>query len=394
MEYCFAERMSKTPRSFIREILKVTEQPDIISFAGGLPNPLAFPVPELARATELVLEKEGVSALQYATTEGFLPLREWICDRYKKRYNLDVSPEEVLITHGSQQSLDLCGKVLIDKGTRVAIERPGYLGAIQAFSLFEPEFYPVNLENDGPSLQEVKISMDEGGCRLFYGVPNSQNPSGVTWSDEKRIKIAEYLTEYDSLFIEDDAYGEIRFSEKISSPVKKLAYDNVILNGTFSKIISPGMRMGWICAPKDIITHLVTAKQATDLHSSIFAQRIINRYLAEYPVDEYIKKISDKYRMLCDCMVTAIKEMLPASITFRIPDGGMFLWISLPTGCSSLDLFNHALEKGVAVLPGIPFYTNGGGENTMRLNFTNSSPEKITEGVRRLSVVLKEMGVD
>jgi 2-aminoadipate transaminase len=393
MNYCFAERMSKTPRSFIRETLKVTEQPDIISFAGGLPNPTAFPITELAHAVENVMKEEGVPALQYATTEGFLPLRKWISERYKKRYNINISPEEILITHGSQQSLDLCGKVLMDKGTRVAIERPGYLGAIQAFSIYEPQFYPVNLNSDGPDLVQLHHCMDTDLCKIFYGVPNSQNPSGVTWSDEKRRKVADYLKDYDSLFIEDDAYGEIRFSNVIPHPVKASAYENVIMNGTFSKIVSPGMRMGWICAPKEIMTHLITAKQATDLHSSIFAQRIIYRYLTENSVDQYIQKISDTYRELCICMVGAIKEMLPPSITFSVPDGGMFIWLTLPAGCSSLDLFNKALEQHVAILPGIPFYTDGGGENNMRLNFTNSTPEQITEGIRRLSLVLKKMNV-
>ena len=391
MNFPIAERMRKTPRSFIREILKVTEQPDIISFAGGLPNPSAFPVTELAQAAEDVMKEDGVASLQYATTEGFLPLREWVCKRYAKRYKIQVTPEEILITHGSQQSLDLCGKVLIDRNTHVAIERPGYLGAIQAFSLYEPEFYPINLEHDGPDMGGVYQALGGNKCRIFYGVPNSQNPSGVTWSEEKRRKVAEYLEKFETLFIEDDAYGEIRFSEYTPGPVKSWLPDQVVMNGTFSKIISPGMRMGWVCAPKEVMTHIVTAKQATDLHSSIFAQRIIYRYLTEYPIDTYIQKITEKYRMLCDCMVRAIHENLPDSVTFRVPDGGMFLWLTLPAGCSSLEIFNRALEKKVAVLPGIPFYTDGGGENTMRLNFTNSSPEQISEGIKRLSTVLKEM---
>lgn len=388
MSSLFAERMGKTPRSFIRETLKVTECPDIISFAGGLPNPTVFPVRELAEVAKDVISDEGAAALQYATTEGYLPLREWVADRYAHRYGLSVSPDEILITHGSQQCLDLCGKVFIDKGTPVAIEEPGYLGAIQAFSLFEADFVPIKLEHDGPVLDDVRTSMEKK-CRFFYGVPNSQNPSGVTWSETKRKEVAGIIGRSDSMFIEDDAYGEIRFAGDIPTPVKKYIPDQVVMNGSFSKIITPGMRMGWVCAPKEVMTQLVTAKQATDLHSSILAQRIISRYLSEYPIDSYIRKITETYQKQCECMLNAIKQEFPDSVSYTIPDGGMFIWVTLPDGCSSLEVFNKALEKKVAVLPGIPFYTHGGGENTMRLNFSNSSFDQIEEGIQRLSEVLK-----
>ncbi|PWR75175.1 PLP-dependent aminotransferase family protein [Methanospirillum stamsii] len=388
MSSLFAERMGKTPRSFIRETLKVTECPDIISFAGGLPNPTVFPVRELAEVAKDVISDEGAAALQYATTEGYLPLREWVADRYAHRYGLSVSPDEILITHGSQQCLDLCGKVFIDKGTPVAIEEPGYLGAIQAFSLYEADFVPIKLEYDGPVIDDVRDSMEKK-CRFFYGVPNSQNPSGVTWSETKRREVAGIIGSSDSMFIEDDAYGEIRFAGDIPTPVKKYIPDQVVMNGSFSKIITPGMRMGWVCAPKEVMTQLVTAKQATDLHSSILAQRIISRYLSEYPIDSYIRKITETYQKQCECMLNAIKKEFPDSVSYTIPDGGMFIWVTLPDGCSSLEVFNKALEKKIAVLPGIPFYTHGGGENTMRLNFSNSSFDQIEEGIRRLSEVLK-----
>ena len=335
MSSLFAERMGKTPRSFIRETLKVTECPDIISFAGGLPNPTVFPVRELAEVAKDVISDEGAAALQYATTEGYLPLREWVADRYAHRYGLSVSPDEILITHGSQQCLDLCGKVFIDKGTPVAIEEPGYLGAIQAFSLYEADFVPIKLEYDGPVIDDVRDSMEKK-CRFFYGVPNSQNPSGVTWSETKRKEVAEIIGSSDSVFIEDDAYGEIRFAGDIPTPVKKYIPDQVVMNGSFSKIITPGMRMGWVCAPKEVMTQLVTAKQATDLHSSILAQRIISRYLSEYPIDSYIRKITETYQKQCECMLNAIKQEFPDSVSYTIPDGGMFIWVTLPDGCSSL----------------------------------------------------------
>lgn len=391
MQYSFSNRMSTTPRSFIREILKVTEHPDIISFAGGLPNPSLFPVNELARVSEEIIRNEGRASLQYATTEGYLPLRQWIADRYKKRYGLSVLPDEILITHGSQQCLDLVGKIFLDKNTPVGIERPGYLGAIQAFSLFEPEFCPVNLEDDGPDMVEAEQVVQKKHCRLFYGVPNSQNPSGITWSLDKREAFAELVRNNGIVFIEDDAYGEIRFSGDVRRPVKSWIPDQVVMNGSFSKIIAPGMRMGWICAPSEIMTQLVTAKQATDLHSSILAQRIISRYLQEFPIDDYIHKITDTYREQCECMVRLISENFPESMKYTVPDGGMFLWVTLPEGCSSMDVFNRALEKKVAVLPGVPFYTGSGGLSTMRLNFSNSTPGQIEEGITRLAEVLREV---
>lgn len=391
MNYRFADRMRKTPRSFIRETLKVTEHPDIISFAGGLPNPSVFPVQELAKTAEEVIREDGPAALQYATTEGFLPLRNWIAERYAHRYGISVTPDEILITHGSQQCLDLIGKIFIDKGTHIGIERPGYLGAIQAFSLYEPTFVPISLEIDGPALDDLQNFLQIKDCGFFYGVPNSQNPSGITWSDEKRRAVADSLHDNKGIFIEDDAYGEIRFRGDIPRPVKTMVPDQVVMNGSFSKIITPGMRMGWICAPKPIMDQLVTAKQGTDLHSSILAQRIIYRYLSEYPIDAYIKRISDTYKCQCDSMVRSIQEHFPESVSYTIPEGGMFLWVTLPENISSMEVFERALKEKVAVLPGIPFYTDGGGFNTLRLNFTNSSHEKIEDGIIRLSRVLNRL---
>jgi 2-aminoadipate transaminase len=217
--------MRKTPRSFIRETLKVTEHPDIISFAGGLPNPSVFPVQELAKTAEEVIREDGPAALQYATTEGFLPLRNWIAERYAHRYGISVTPDEILITHGSQQCLDLIGKIFIDKGTHIGIERPGYLGAIQAFSLYEPAFVPISLEMDGPALDDLQNFLQIKDCGFFYGVPNSQNPSGITWSDEKRRAVADSLHDNKGIFIEDDAYGEIRFRGDIPRPVKTMVPD-------------------------------------------------------------------------------------------------------------------------------------------------------------------------
>lgn len=389
MPYQFAARTRKTPRSFIREILKVTERPEIISFAGGLPDPALIAVKEIAEAARLVFESEGAAALQYATTEGYAPLREFVAERYRRRLGLDASPDEILITSGSQQSLDLIGKVFIDAGEAVAIERPGYLGAIQAFSLFEPTFCPVPLGEDGPDTGALADLLQEKRIRLFYGVPNSQNPSGITWSEEKRREVAALLREAGAVFVEDDAYGELRFSGDPMTPVKKHLPEGTIMTGSFSKIAAPGMRLGWIYAEKEVIDLLTVAKQATDLHTPILTQRILARYLADNDIDAPIRRICETYRRRCDLMGGLIDDLFPEEVTHTRPDGGMFIWATLPAGISSLDLFERGLAENVAVLPGVPFYTDGGGTDTLRLNFSNATDERIEEGIRRLARVLR-----
>jgi 2-aminoadipate transaminase len=380
--------MENTPRSFIREILKVTQRPEIISFAGGLPNPDLFPVEELAETASAVIAGDGRVALQYSTTEGDLRLREWIAKRYQQRLGLEVTTDEIMITNGSQQCLDLIGKIFINKNSRVAIERPGYLGAIQAFSMYEPVFSPVPLTASGPDpvMLDQVLSNDEP-C-FFYGVPNSQNPSGITWGSGNRKEVAEVMAKHETILVEDDAYGELRFRGDPVPSLRSLLPDLTVMTGSFSKIIAPGMRMGWICAPEEIISQAVTAKQGTDLHSNILSQQIILRFLEKYPVTDHIAKITTQYAMQCNCMIDAMNQEFPSEVTFTRPDGGMFIWATLPAGYSSMELFERALKEDVAILPGIPFYTDGGGAQTMRLNFSNSTPERIEEGISRLGRVL------
>lgn len=389
--YTFATRMAKTPKSFIREILKVTEDPRIISFAGGLPNPGLIDVDGVARATAAVLKDDGRVALQYSTTEGYRPLRQFIADRYKTRLGLDISPDEILITNGSQQCLDLIGKVLISPGDHVAIERPGYLGAIQAFSLYEPVFHPVILHDDGLDLAQLAHELKANPVRLFYGVPNSQNPSGVTYSEQRRKDIAELLKGKDTLLVEDDAYGELNFDGKSQPSFRQFLPEQTIITGSFSKILAPGMRMGWVVAPPAIMEQLVIAKQASDLHSNYLSQRIAYEYLTHEDIDKKIAVIRAQYRSQGELMASLIKELMPASVRCTVPKGGMFVWVTLPDGVRSMDVFEQALKEQVAVLPGTPFYTDGGGENTLRLNFSNSTPEKIRTGVERLARVIGSM---
>jgi 2-aminoadipate transaminase len=383
--------MAKTPKSFIREILKVTEDPRIISFAGGLPNPELIDVDGVARATAAVLKDDGRAALQYSTTEGYRPLRQFIADRYKKRLGLEISPDEILITNGSQQCLDLIGKVLISAGDHVAIERPGYLGAIQAFSLYEPVFHPILLHDDGLDPAQFAHELKAHPIRFFYGVPNSQNPSGVTYSEQRRQDIAELLRGKDTLLVEDDAYGELNFAGKSLPSFRQYLPEQTIITGSFSKILAPGIRMGWVVAPPAIMEQLVIAKQASDLHSNYLSQRIAYEYLTHEDIDAKIRIIQARYKAQAELMVSLMKELMPASVRFTTPQGGMFVWVTLPEGISSMEVFERALKENVAVLPGTPFYTDGGGKDTLRLNFSNSSPEKIRAGIERLARVIRDM---
>jgi 2-aminoadipate transaminase len=387
----FAKRMGKTPKSFIREILKVTEDPLIISFAGGLPNPALIDVNGISRAATTVLREDGSSVLQYSTTEGYMPLRQFIAERYRKRLGLSFSPDEILITNGSQQCLDLIGKVFIDNGDHIAIERPGYLGAIQAFSLYEPVFHPVNLDKTGPDPVMLAHVLETHPVKLFYGVPNSQNPSGITYTNERRRELASIFGKTETLFVEDDAYGELNFSEKTLSSMREFLPDQTIITGSFSKILAPGMRLGWLVAQPDIMEQLVIAKQASDLHSNYLSQRIAYQYLHQQNIDDHIRKICRVYKTQCHLMIDMIREKFPESLDYTVPEGGMFIWLTLPDGISSTEVFEQALNAGVAVLPGTPFYTDGGGGNTIRLNFSNSTEQKIITGMERFSNVIRNL---
>lgn len=388
--YPFSRRIRATPRSFIREILKVTEHPDIISFAGGLPSPAFLDAPGVSAAAESVLREDGCAALQYSTTEGYLPLREWIAERYHSRLGLDVDPDEILTTNGSQQILDLLGRIFLNEGDPVTIEAPGYLGAIQAFSQYMPRFCPVALENEGPDPVEFTRVLREDNPVFYYAIPNSQNPSGITCTSRRRKEVASLLADRETLIVEDDAYGEIRFNGDHLPSYRSLIADRALLLGSFSKIVAPGLRLGWLCAPEAVIEQAVTAKQASDLHSNILAQRILCRYLAENDIDDHIAKITRGYAEQCSLMIRLMEELFPQEVRFTRPDGGMFLWLTLPEGASAMELYERAMKEKVAILPGTPFYTDGGGDRSVRLNFSNADAEKIRTGISRLAGVMEK----
>lgn len=385
----FASRMDGVHPSFIREILKVTADPAIISFAGGLPNPDLFPVEEMAEAAATFLREQGRTALQYSTTEGDPELRALIAKRYAEKKGFSVDPEDILITTGSQQCLDMIGKVLIERGATVAIERPGYLGAIQAFSFFGPDWRTVELVDDGPVIEALARVLKDRP-RFFYAVPNFQNPSGVTYSAGKRQAVAELLAGSGVLFVEDDPYGELRFLGQDQQPLYTRLPGQALLLGTFSKIAAPGFRIGWVVAPQGLREKLVVAKQAADLHTSTVIQRVLVHYLQTHDIDAHIARIRENYGRQRQVMVSAIERHFPAEVSCTRPEGGMFLWARLPEGCSSMELFDLAIARKVAFVPGDPFYVDGTGGNTLRLNFSNSSEERIEDGIGRLGQCLKE----
>jgi len=389
MKDLYSKRMSKVPRSFVREILKVTDDPGMISFAGGLPNPDSFPQKEIAESSEYVLKNSGAEALQYSTTEGYKPLRKVIADRYAAD-GVNINPDNILITNGSQQGLDLVGKIFLNSEDLIMVERPTYLAAIQSFGLYEPKFVSIPLLEDGVDIDVLKNTIESYNPKIFYSIPNFQNPTGISYSLEKRKLIGELLNQKDIIFVEDNPYGEIRFMGEKLPPVKCFL-DNSILLGSFSKIVSPGIRLGWIVAEDETMHHLITAKQASDLHSNFLTQMIVYRYLTGYNVEKHLEMIRNMYRMQRDCMIEMIKKYFPDDVKYTEPEGGMFLWVTLPEGKSSMELFEKALDEKVAFVPGEAFYSDNPQINTLRLNFSNSDLEKIEEGIKRLGNAIKNL---
>lgn len=389
MNELFTERIRKTPKSFIRDILKVTEDKEIISFAGGLPNPVSFPQETLKESMNRVVMEEGARTFQYSTTEGLRPLREYIAESYWRRHKLEVTAEDILITTGSQQGIDLMGKVLVNRGDIILMEEPGYLGAIQAFSLYEPQIVQVKLREDGLDTNQLEKELKSKRIKLMYTVPNFQNPTGLTYSVQNREEIAEILSDYPCVLIQDDPYGELSFDGEDYPYIMLKEQNNMVLFGSFSKIVTPGMRIGWICTKnKELMSHLVTAKQASDLHTNIFSQYLINDYLRHNDLKIHINQIRSLYKEQCHTMLEAIDEYFPVEVQVTRPRGGMFVWATLPEGQNSMELFDRALERKVAFVPGRPFYVDDKVYSTMRLNYTNSSSDMIKEGIKRLAQVM------
>ena len=391
LEIKYAKRMSKLKASEIRELLKVTENPEIISFAGGLPAPELFPAEEIISVNRIVLEESAQTALQYTTTEGYAPLRQWIADRMNTQQGTAFDKDHILITHGSQQSLDLSGKVFLDEGDVVLCESPTYLAAITAFRAYGVEFVSVPTDDDGMIIDELdKILAGTQNVKAIYVIPNFQNPTGRTWSLERRMALARLSAQYGTIVIEDNPYGELRFEGEFLPSVKSFdKAENILCTGTFSKIFCPGYRIGWIAGNKDIIRKYVLVKQGVDLQCNTLAQMEIEKYLELYDIDAHIEKIRAVYKTRRDLMVKMMELEFPDGITFTRPQGGLFAWAELPKNVNARDVLEKSLKENVAFVPGGSFFPNGGMENTLRLNFSNMPEERIVEGIRRLGRVLR-----
>lgn len=391
MNISFSNRIFNVPRSFIREILKIANNKEVISFAGGLPNPDLFPMEELSKATANVFKTYKSEALQYSNSEGSFELRQFIASMYKNK-GIEVALDEILITSGSQQALDLLGKVFINEGDGVVIEEPGYLGAIQAFSMYRPNFIPVILNDDGLDCHILKSQLERNKPKLMYLVPNFQNPSGISYSEDTRNKVAQIMKQKDTFIIEDNPYGDLQFKGLKKTSFKSLLPDQTVLLGTFSKIVVPSFRLGWIVAPQNIMEKLVIAKQAADLHTNYFCQLVLCEYFKMFDNQQHIEKVSIAYGNQCNAMIAAIKKYFPDNIQYTKPEGGMFLWVTLPKGHSSAKLLEICSSEKVIFVPGDQFYTNlEGPANTLRLNFSCSSEETIEKGIKIMGEAMKKM---
>jgi 2-aminoadipate transaminase len=396
--YSLRARESKS--SAIRELLKLSERPGLISFAGGLPAAEVFPVQRFQEACQKVLATNAGPALQYGATEGYEPLREMIA-RHMARYAILATVENVLVTSGSQQALDLIGKLLINSGDRVLVEAPTYLGALQAFNGYGAQYLSVPIDDDGLRTELLEASL-RLGPKFMYILPNFQNPAGVTLSQERRHQLIGLADKYGIPIVEDDPYGQLRYEGEHLAPLVVLdrenlrrdngfSIGNVIYLSTFSKTLAPGLRLGWIVAPPKIISKLVQLKQAADLHTSTFAQCVAFEVARGGFLDQHVKLIRGVYRERRDVMLQALKEFFPPEVTWTRPQGGLFLWVTLPEGMDSQSLFTSALAENVAFVPGDSFYAGNGPESCrhLRLNFSHPNPEQIREGIRRLAVAVK-----
>ncbi|HEY1149151.1 MAG TPA: PLP-dependent aminotransferase family protein [Pseudoduganella sp.] len=386
LQWHFSERAMQMQSSFIREILKVTQQPEIISFAGGLPSPATFPVEVMQKAFDKVLSTTGKTALQYGPTDGYMPLRQWIADSISQN-GARIAPEQVLMVSGSQQALDLIGKVLIDEGSKVLVETPSYLGALQAFSVYRPEF--VSVDTDEHGLVPSSLDRIAAGARLLYALPNFQNPTGRSLSVERRQELVETCARLNLPLIEDDPYGALSYKGQPSPKMIAMNPDGVIYMGSFSKVLTPGIRLGYVVAPLPMVRRLELAKQAADLHTAQLTQMVVHEVVKDGFLDQHIPTIRELYGNQCQAMLDAMAEHFPSSATWTKPEGGMFIWVNLPKQINAMELLDEAIKNKVAFVPGSPFYANEPETNTLRLSFVTVPPERIRQGIEILGKLIK-----
>jgi 2-aminoadipate transaminase len=397
-DFRYAERTGRMQGSAIRELLSFAIRKDVISFAGGMPAPEVFPYDKFRESCDTVLRENGAACLQYGSTDGYLPLRDLIA-RHSTRYGIQVEAENILPTSGSQQALDLLGRIFINHGDTILVESPTYLGALQAWKAYGAQFTSVPVDENGMRTDLVAEKL-RAGVKFIYVLPNFQNPTGITLSYERRLQLIEIADRFGVPIIEDDPYGQLRYEGEhlpavvvLDSQARSQGANysgNVIYLSTFSKTLAPGIRLAWVIAPVEVIQKMVLAKQAADLHTSTFNQITAFEVANGGFLDEHVKLIRDVYRQRRDTMLDALEEHMPEEVNWTHPEGGLFLWATLPETIKTRDFFHKALDKNVAFVPGESFFAEGGGENTMRLNFSNAKPDMINEGIGRLSIVIKD----
>jgi len=387
-----AVRARRMQSSVIRELLKLTTQPDIIPFAGGLPAPDFFPIREVGEACRYILENHGPVALQYSPTEGFLPLKQWLAETMSK-YGIWVEPENILMVNGSQQGLDLIGKLFVDPDTCVICSRPTYLGAIQAWDSYEAQYCTVPMDEDGMIVDELPAMLEKSHHRprFVYVLPNFHNPAGTTVSLERRERLVEIARRHDLVIVEDDPYGELRFEGEDITPIFRLAPERTLYLSTFSKTLAPGFRLAWVVAPKPIITRLVQAKQGADLHTGTFVQMVANDICQRGILKQHVRRLRTVYRDRRDAMLDALQEHMPEGVSWTVPQGGLFLWVRTSDRVNTREFLAKAIEARVAYVPGFAFYPGeNGGEHSMRMNFSYCNEETINEGIYRLGTAMKK----
>ncbi len=397
-EYRYSQRMKKMKASAIRELLAVAERPGMISFGGGFPAPDVFPVEEFKKACLSVLENKGAEALQYGSTDGYVPLRQMV-SRYSIRSGMNIDISNILITSGSQQALDLIGKIFINRGDRILVESPTYLGALQAWNAYGAEYVTVPVDDHGMRTDLLEEAL-RTGPKFIYVLPNFQNPTGTTLPLERRMKVIELADRYGVPIIEDDPYGQLRYEgedipsvEILDSRVREqngTYTGNVIYLSTFSKILAPGLRLAWVVAPDTVIRKLALAKQGTDLNTSTFNQIVAHEVGQHGFIDRHVEVMKKVYLERRNTMLDSLEEHMPEGVTWTYPQGGLFLWVTLPENLNSTEMLPEAIEENVAYVPGEFFHPDGSGKNTIRLNFSFCSPEKINEGIARLGKAFKK----
>lgn len=386
IQWQFSERAEQLQSSAIREILKVTMRPEVISFAGGLPSPETFPVERMRAAFDKVLSQQGKSALQYGPTDGYAPLREFLADSLSTT-DCRILPDQIMMVSGSQQGLDLIGKVLVDEGSKVLVETPSYLGALQAFSVYRPVFESVDTDDHG--LVPASVAAKGAGARLMYALPNFQNPTGRTLSVERRYELVDTCARMGIPLIEDNPYGDLCYSGEPLPKMLNMNPGGVIYMGSFSKVLTPGIRLGYVVGPATLIRKLEQAKQAADLHTAQLTQMVVHEVIKDGFLAEHIPTIRSLYAKQCNAMLDAMSRHFPSNVQWTRPEGGMFIWVTLPEHMDSKQLLDEAIQQNVAFVPGGPFYANNPAKNTLRLSFVTVSPERINEGIEKLGKLIK-----